>query len=227
MENNTCINRLSSNISALRKKHGLTQEGLADKLGITFQAVSKWENGLSSPDIQLLPELSAIFRVSVDELLGIQREIVQAAPPTAPQEIFSSALPWKDDEALRAVVFKGHRLLQSFEEESGEFTFTYDGEALNVESFCAIKCESIMGNATAGSDIHCNAIGGNADAGGDVNCNHIGGSTTAGGDIHCSHISGDVNAGGDIRCIQIVGNAMAGGDIHYDNPQGEGTEKAE
>lgn len=65
MENS--MSCLSSNICALRKQHSLTQEALADKLGLTFQAVSKWENGLSSPDIQLLPELADIFGVSLDE----------------------------------------------------------------------------------------------------------------------------------------------------------------
>ena len=59
---------LRSNLSALRKKNHLTQEQLADRLGLTFQAVSKWENGLSCPDISLLPELAGIFGVTVDDL---------------------------------------------------------------------------------------------------------------------------------------------------------------
>lgn len=62
------LSSLSSNILALRKEHNLTQEALAEKLGITFQAVSKWENGQSYPDIALLPILADIFNVGIDEL---------------------------------------------------------------------------------------------------------------------------------------------------------------
>ncbi len=60
---------IGSKISKLRKKFNFSQEQLANKLGISFQAVSKWENGNSSPDIELLSKLSAIFNVSIDYLL--------------------------------------------------------------------------------------------------------------------------------------------------------------
>ena len=59
----------------LRKKLGFTQEEIAEKVNITAQAVSKWENDLSAPDISLLPILADILNVSLDELLG--REVVQ------------------------------------------------------------------------------------------------------------------------------------------------------
>ncbi|MGN0814521.1 MAG: helix-turn-helix domain-containing protein [Candidatus Coproplasma sp.] len=54
----------------LRKNKGLTQEDIASKINITAQAVSKWENDISSPDISILPELSTLLGVSLDELLG-------------------------------------------------------------------------------------------------------------------------------------------------------------
>lgn len=62
--------QLAKNINRYRKEKGLTQEGLAQKLGLTFQAVSKWENSQTMPDISLLPELSRVLEVSVDRLLG-------------------------------------------------------------------------------------------------------------------------------------------------------------
>lgn len=54
----------------LRKRQGLKQEEIASKVNISAQAVSKWENDLSAPDIMILPLLSDILKVSLDELLG-------------------------------------------------------------------------------------------------------------------------------------------------------------
>ncbi|MDE5566512.1 MAG: helix-turn-helix domain-containing protein [Anaeroplasmataceae bacterium] len=59
----------------LRKKYNLTQEDVASKVGVSAQAVSKWENDLSAPDISILPTLADMFHVSLDELLG--REVVK------------------------------------------------------------------------------------------------------------------------------------------------------
>ncbi len=63
---------LGNNIYGRRKAMGMTQDDLAAKLGVSPQAVSKWENNLSCPDISLLPEISKIFGVSVDELLKVE-----------------------------------------------------------------------------------------------------------------------------------------------------------
>lgn len=59
-------------IAELRKNKGIGQQDLADVLGISFQSVSKWENGVTMPDITLLPSIAEYFNVSVDELLGIK-----------------------------------------------------------------------------------------------------------------------------------------------------------
>ena len=61
---------IAGNISRYRKDLGLTQEVLADELGITFQAVSKWETGQTIPDTLLLPKLARALNISVDKLLG-------------------------------------------------------------------------------------------------------------------------------------------------------------
>jgi len=58
------------NIARYRKERKLTQEELAKQLSITYQAVSKWENGLTKPDISLLPALASILNVSIDQLMG-------------------------------------------------------------------------------------------------------------------------------------------------------------
>lgn len=56
-------------IKILRKKHNLTQKQLADKYNVTYQAVSKWENGLNMPDMALIKQISKDFNISIDELL--------------------------------------------------------------------------------------------------------------------------------------------------------------
>lgn len=57
-------------MSRLRKERGLTQEALAEAVGVSPQAVSKWENDLSCPDILLLPQLAALLGVTADVLLS-------------------------------------------------------------------------------------------------------------------------------------------------------------
>lgn len=62
-------------ISRLRKEKELTQNDIADKVGVTAQAVSKWENDQATPDIDILVKLSDIFDISLDELLGKEKPV--------------------------------------------------------------------------------------------------------------------------------------------------------
>ena len=57
-------------ITARRKALGLTQQMLAEKLNLSFQAISKWETGISCPDVSLLPALAAALNITIDSLLG-------------------------------------------------------------------------------------------------------------------------------------------------------------
>lgn len=63
---------LSNNISKLRKANSMTQEQLAEALGVTFAAVSKWERGVATPDLNLIAEMADLFGVSVDVLIGYE-----------------------------------------------------------------------------------------------------------------------------------------------------------
>lgn len=72
---------LGQRISESRKARGITQEELAEKLGVSAQAVSKWENDLSCPDIMLLPELGDLLGMTTDELLrGEKKQTVMLLP---------------------------------------------------------------------------------------------------------------------------------------------------
>ncbi len=59
---------LGNKIRTLRKQRGITQVQLAEAIGISFQAISKWENGIALPDITLAPALASYFGVTMDEL---------------------------------------------------------------------------------------------------------------------------------------------------------------
>ncbi len=64
--------QITENIRALRKERGMTQERLAEALGVTTGAVHKWESGASMPEIRMLMEIADLFGVSVDALLGYE-----------------------------------------------------------------------------------------------------------------------------------------------------------
>ena len=71
---------IGNKIKELRKQRGITQEQLANIIGVSFQAVSKWENNISLPDISILPVLASYFGVSIDELFNFNiKEIEEKA----------------------------------------------------------------------------------------------------------------------------------------------------
>ena len=63
--------QLGRRIKELRKKRNITQQDLAEMLGVSYQAISRWENNITSPDITTLPVLANIFNVTVDYLLDV------------------------------------------------------------------------------------------------------------------------------------------------------------
>lgn len=66
--------KLSNIIKKIRENHNLTQKELADSLGVTFQAVSKWENDKNIPDIEILKIISEKYNYDINELLGIEKQ---------------------------------------------------------------------------------------------------------------------------------------------------------
>lgn len=99
---------LCANIARLRRQSGMTQEVLAERLGVTYQAVSKWENELSCPDISLLPLIANIFGVSVDALMGVT-PIKEEAPASV--EVPEGA------ECIEAALRSAEEALKSAQED--------------------------------------------------------------------------------------------------------------
>ena len=103
------MQEVGKKITEGRRAKGMTQMALADALGISYQAVSSWENGRTMPDISKLPEISDILGISVDELLGKESPAVQAAlandtEVTLTPEDIAEAAPILPDEQVEEMV---------------------------------------------------------------------------------------------------------------------------
>ena len=83
---------LGTMIATLRKENGMTQLELAEKMGVTDKAVSKWERDLSCPDVSSIPKLAEIFSVSVDELMQVKEEGKEEAGQSKISEIVNTVV---------------------------------------------------------------------------------------------------------------------------------------
>lgn len=92
-------------IKALRKQRGITQEQLANHLGVSFQAVSKWETGIALPDITLTPRLASYFGVSMDELFDFHLEETELAVEAITEEAYQ--FRESDPERSRKILEEG------------------------------------------------------------------------------------------------------------------------
>lgn len=219
-------NIFANNLLYLRKKCGLTQDELAEKLGVTFQAVSKWENAKSAPDIFFLPMLADLFGCQIDELFS--REIKS-------QKCID--FPWEDDNTIRIFQAKGKTILESKEKNSlievrfprncNETTRQY----FKVEVFGNMFCDaSVNGDVVCHGKLECNEINGRVDGRADVEIGgyvsggcHCGGSIEVGGYLSGGANCGDsISVGGDLSGACNCGSNIAcGGDILGDVNCGE------
>ena len=224
MENVNLI--LAENIFKHRKRSGLSQDELARKLGVTFQAVSKWENAKAAPDIAFLPIMADIFGCYIDELFS--REVKSEI-----HYDLCAVFPWPDDTVIRGVVCEGRKILQC-NALLDRFTFAITGEAKHVQSECNIEVNgNVSGGCKAGKSINvsgvvsggCNShaevvigghLSGGCNSGGDVTVQgSFSGGCNTGGDIVCGgNLSGDINCGGeitvkgDVEAVKIKGNVV-------------------
>ena len=190
-----------------RKALGLTQEGLAQKLGVTNQAVSKWESGQSCPDLALLPRIADLFDITIDELFGSE----------APKAAAPAELCWPDDGVLRVLLYAGHTRVYGPVEGADEIHFCYEGPALNIESAVSVYCDDVMGNVTAGHSVNCDDVYGSVSAQGSVNCDDVKGDIRAGGNVTCDCAEGDIHAGGNVQVDEASGDIHAGGSVYCDH----------
>lgn len=127
---------LGLKIAYYRKLNGLTQEELAEKVGVSTQAVSKWEQQLSCPDIMLLPEMANIFRITIDELFGLSLE---------KETVYSliEDVPWPDDGLVRIALYDGKKLMDQSDYRCNEginvINFVFHGD-YNVNGVCKFVC---------------------------------------------------------------------------------------
>ncbi|MBQ7715434.1 MAG: helix-turn-helix domain-containing protein [Clostridia bacterium] len=203
---------LSENIRKFRKQSGLTQEELADRLGITFQAISKWETGLCAPDILLLPDLADIFGCTIDDLFS--RIHADSEP----------VLPWNDDGTVRGAIFIGKKLL-SAEETAGRFTLYVtdlpynDGRTVNINGECDVAVEGdVAGGCSANGALTVSGdVGGGCSANGTLSVSgDVGGGCSANGNIEVKgDVMGNCESTGSITVKgDIMGSCFAGGGIN-------------
>ncbi len=207
---------MGQTIGQRRRAMNMTQEALANILGVSNQAVSKWESDQCYPDIELLPKLADQFGITIDQLFG--REPVQIAPMKTK---YVDGLPWPDDGTLRAVVYKGHELLAHMG-ACKDMTFTFYGEPVNVASAFNLRCEAVGGNVSAGGSVTCDSVEGNVEAGGSVNCNQVDGNVEAGGSVTVKgSVEGSVDAGATVTCGDVSGDVDAGATVTCGNVGGD------
>ena len=139
---------IGANIRRLRLARSMTQEQLAQKLNLTPQAVSKWENGTGMPDIQLLPELSVLLGATIDALFsmddGARFDRVEAMLEDVrflPDDEFDRTLQWlkdrRQDEAARArATLLLAQLLNKRADEYHDLAAPLAREALSLNPEC-------------------------------------------------------------------------------------------
>ena len=91
---------LADKIIDLRKKAGMSQEELAEKLGVSRQSVSKWESAQSTPDLNRILKMSEIFGVSTDVLL---KDELDLSKPNSTQEAIEVSMPDETEPPRRSV----------------------------------------------------------------------------------------------------------------------------
>lgn len=144
---------LSEKIYSLRRKSGLSQEQLAEKIGVSRQAVSKWEGGLSTPELEKLKALSDYFQITIDELT--ENQAVSASNGAAEEE--RNPAPRKTGEsklgiclcvtgAVCLILFGVLAVMRpsSVDQISESSVITFNGAGILIASFLLLMISGII-----------------------------------------------------------------------------------
>ena len=200
---------LGNKIKEFRNKQELTQNELADKLFVSFQAVSQWENGTTNPDINTLIKLAKTFNISLDELFDIKINKKHEK-----EEVEINIKDAKADE-LYILLAKGNQLqklinYKEFVKHNDKIEVNYDGSINNIYTHFSITVKGdVNASAIAGDSVTCGNVGNDVHAGDSVTCGNICGNVTAGDSVTCGNIDGNVKAGDNVTCNEIFGGVKA------------------
>ena len=176
---------IGSNIRDFRLKKQLTQEQLAEKLGVTFQAVSKWETNANTPDLMLLPEIAKALGVMIDDLFSNPDEAVL----TLPDQI-------QDDDVIRIVQMRGKRILtvSPMSKENPPIQIQFPRNCNEKTQYFKVE---IYGHVISEG-----AINGDVISHGPIECSEINavGNVLSDGNIQAH----EINAAGQITCSQLL-----------------------
>ena len=122
------MENLGQRITELRKKRNLTQSELGEKLNVTSQAVSKWENNLSEPDLETTKKLCEILEVSMSELLGLDdKSTTSDAPAEQPAPVIIEKIVEKPVETPPSKIILGYCKECNKAVSNGEYVVSSDG----------------------------------------------------------------------------------------------------
>ncbi len=207
---------IGGNIKQLRQQLNLTQEQVALKLGVSYQAVSKWENNANTPDIALLPKIADLFGVSIDSLFT--GNVVDCP------DIRSFM---KDDDVIRVVQIRGRKVLKisstfSPNEPPIEIAFPHDcnnrTQYFKVEIYGHVIADgSINGDVICHQSISSGTINGDVRSDGNIDVKQLNGQN-----VICQNITdcykmevqkiecnGNISSA-NLTCNQIVYNNRIG-----------------
>ena len=198
---------IGSNIRTFRLKKKFPQEQLAEKLGVTFQAVSKWETNANTPDISLLPAIANALGIMIDDLFSDGNTVL----PLMSDQI-------KDDDVIRIVQMKGRRILcvspMSRDNPPIQIQFPRNcndkTQYFKVEVYGHIISEgAINGDVFSHGSIECPVINsaGNILSDGDIRAHEI----NADGNIICRQLQecynlrcSSIECSGDIQATNLI-----------------------
>ena len=229
---------LGARIGQYRRKLGLTQEGLAQRMEVTNQAVSKWESDQSCPDISLLPKLADLFGITMDELFGretpAKEEPLELPEPETVEEPIVEEIPqyeepWQKSRTLfeklfRTTMEKVNQAVEKAEQDLKNVEIhtdhanvrevpVPDDVKLDWEDDETLRVALFLGKRLVEHHPARKKITfcyeGTTPLNIHSECN-----------VSCDGVAGNVTAGGDVSCDSVGGDASAGGDISSDQVYG-------